>query len=235
MLIFYKIIKFISSVIKLKIHCNINIPKMDSEDIEIKVTLIGDSSVGKTCIINKYTKDKFDNEELSTTGANYSQKLIVKNGKTIRLDLWDTAGQEAYRAIGRHFYKESYIVCLVYDITNEGSFENLKEVWYKELLEYGEEVKIVAIVGNKADLYLEEKVKEEEGRNFAKEKNAIFALTSAKTGDGIEELFGDLLKKYFEEKFPELLEEAKKEKKADKNIKINDVKVEDNKVKKKIC
>ena len=203
--------------------------------IDCKVTLLGDSGVGKSSLIGRYISGIFTNGIISTTGANYSQKVIKKHDKIIRLDLWDTAGQEAYRAIGRHFYKESYIVCLVYDITNEKSFNNLKEIWYKELMEYGEEVKIVAIVGNKADLYLNEKVKEEQGRSFAKEKNAIFALTSAKTGDGIEELFADLLKKYFEENIPELLVEVKKEKKNDKNIKINDVKVEENKGKKKKC
>ena len=207
---------------------------MDDEDIEIKVTLIGDSSVGKTCIINKYTKNRFESNIMTTTGANYSQKMLERFGKTVRLDLWDTAGQEAYRAIGRHFYKESYIVCLVYDITNEDSFKNLKEVWYKELMEYGEEAKIIAVVGNKNDLYLDEKVKEEDAKKFAEEKNAMFKLTSAKSGEGVEELFDELVNKFFEQKIPEVLEESKKEKKNDENIKIEEVK-QDNKNKKKKC
>ena len=207
---------------------------MDDEDIEIKVTLIGDSSVGKTCIINKYTKNRFESNIMTTTGANYSQKMLERFGKTVRLDLWDTAGQEAYRAIGRHFYKESYIVCLVYDITNEDSFNNLKEIWYKELMEYGEEAKIIAVVGNKNDLYLDEKVKEEDAKKFAEEKNAMFKLTSAKNGEGVEELFDELVNKFFEQKIPEVLEESKKEKKNDENIKIEEVK-QDNKNKKKKC
>ena len=207
---------------------------MDDEDIEIKVTLIGDSSVGKTCIINKYTKNRFESNIMTTTGANYSQKMLERFGKTVRLDLWDTAGQETYRAIGRHFYKESYIVCLVYDITNEESFKNLKEIWYKELMEYGEEAKIIAVVGNKNDLYLDEKVKEEDAKKFAEEKNAMFKLTSAKNGEGVEELFDELVNKFFEQKIPEVLEESKKEKKNDENIKIEEVK-QDNKNKKKKC
>ena len=207
---------------------------MDDEDIEIKVTLIGDSSVGKTCIINKYTKNRFESNIMTTTGANYSQKMLERFGKTVRLDLWDTAGQEAYRAIGRHFYKESYIVCLVYDITNEDSFNNLKEIWYKELMEYGEEAKIIAVVGNKNDLYLDEKVKEEDAKKFAQEKNALFKITSAKSGEGVEELFDELVNKFFEQKIPEVLEESKKEKKNDENIKIEEVK-QDNKNKKKKC
>ena len=124
---------------------------MDKDEIGIKVTLIGESSVGKTSIINRYAKDNFSQELESTLGANYSQKKIVRHGKKIRLDLWDTAGQEKYRAIGRHFYKESYIVCLVYDITNHDSFEKLKSVWHPDLKEFGEKLKILAVVENKID------------------------------------------------------------------------------------
>ncbi len=124
---------------------------------------------------------------------------MERNGEKIRLDLWDTAGQEKYRSIGRHFYKESYIVCLVYDITNKESFKNLKEIWYPELLEYGEKLKIIALIGNKVDKYLEEEVSEEEGKKFAKEINAVFKRTSALNGTGIEDLFEELVDKYLSE------------------------------------
>ena len=169
---------------------------MDPEEIGIKVTLIGESSVGKTSIINRYTKNAFTQEMESTLGANYSQKKITLHKQKIRMDLWDTAGQEKYRAIGRHFYKESYIVCLVYDITNIDSFEKLKSVWYPELKEYGEKLKILALVGNKLDKYLEEEVKEEEAKKFAEEINAIYAKTSAMEGTNIEDLFNNLAEKY---------------------------------------
>ena len=172
---------------------------MDDDYLGIKVTLIGESSVGKTCIINYYCKEHPDLEVDSTLGANYSQKKIERNGEKIRLDLWDTAGQEKYRSIGRHFYKESYIVCLVYDITNKESFKNLKEIWYPELLEYGEKLKIIALIGNKVDKYLEEEVSEEEGKKFAKEINAVFKRTSALNGTGIEDLFEELVDKYLSE------------------------------------
>ena len=160
---------------------------------------LGESSVGKTCIINYFCKEKPDLEVDSTLGANYSQKKIERNGEKIRLDLWDTAGQEKYRSIGRHFYKESYIVCLVYDITSKESFKNLKEIWYPELLEYGEKLKIIALIGNKIDKYLEEEVSEEEGKKFAKEINAVFKRTSALNGTGIEDLFEELVDKYLSE------------------------------------
>jgi small GTP-binding protein len=172
---------------------------MDKDEIGIKVTLIGESSVGKTSIINRYAKDNFSQELESTLGANYSQKKIVRHGKKIRLDLWDTAGQEKYRAIGRHFYKESYIVCLVYDITNHDSFEKLKSVWYPDLKEFGEKLRIVAVVGNKIDKYLEEEVKDEEAKAFSEEIGAINKRTSAMEGTNIEDLFNVLVDKYLTE------------------------------------
>ena len=133
------------------------------------------------------------------------------------MDLWDTAGQEQYRAIGRHFYKESYIVCLVYDITNHKSFENLQSIWYPELLEYGEKYKIIALIGNKIDKYLEEAVSEEEGAQFSKKIGAIFKRTSALNGTGLDDLFNLLVEKYLKDMGDNLIDN----KKDKKNIKIN--------------
>ena len=190
----------------------------DDDVIGIKVTLIGESSVGKTCIINKYCKNVFDSNVDSTLGANYSQKKIERAGKRIRLDLWDTAGQEKYRAIGRHFYKESYIVCLVYDITNKASFESIKTIWYPELTEYGEKYKIIALIGTKLDKYLEEQVSEEQGKKFAEEINAVFKRTSALDGTGIADLFDQLVDKYLREvKHQDIKEDTSKK---EENIKI---------------
>ena len=197
---------------------------MDKDEIGIKVTLIGESSVGKTSIINRYTKNAFTNELESTLGANYSQRKITLHGKKIRMDLWDTAGQEKYRAIGRHFYKESYIVCLVYDISNHDSFEKLKTIWYPELKEHGEKLKILAVVGNKIDKYLEEEVKEEESKLFSQEINAIDKRTSAMEGTNIEELFNLLVEKYLTDIANLVIEKE--------NIKINN---EEIKEKKKGC
>ena len=137
------------------------------------------------------------------------------------MDLWDTAGQEKYRAIGRHFYKESYIVCLVYDITSKDSFKNLQDVWYPELLEYGEKYKIIALIGNKVDRYLEETVSEEEGKKFAAKINAVYKRTSALKGIGLDDLFNELIDKFLSEiKGLTTVNEKKKE----GNIKIENVK-----------
>ena len=134
----------------------------------VKITLLGNSGVGKTCIITRYTEGSFEQNKASTSGASYSQKHLVIENKEITLDVWDTAGQEKYRSLGRHFYKDAYIVCLVYDITNLESFQTLKKKWYNDLKTYGEKYSIVAVVGNKSDCYENEKVPEEEAREYAK-------------------------------------------------------------------
>ena len=181
----------------------------NDEDIipYLKITLIGDTGAGKTCIINRYINDDFFSNKASTMGVSCSNKLVKEDNKLLRVDLWDTAGQEQYRSLGRHFYKDSYVIILVYDITNRESFENLKIIWYKDLLKYNEKYTILAVVGNKNDLYEIEKVSEDEGRNYAKEINAIFMLVSAKNGDNINNLFNDIVNLYWEPIFQEKVDE----------------------------
>ena len=161
----------------------------------IKIALIGDCGVGKTSISVRYTRNEFKNEYVSTSGASYSIKKVEKFGETLQLDIWDTAGQERYRSLGRNFYKDAFIVILVYDITRQETFENLKSVWYKELEENGEEKPILAIVGNKSDQYeLENTINEDEdeARTYTDKIGGIFKLVSAKNGSGIDDLFNTL-------------------------------------------
>ena len=183
---------------------------MEENEISVKIAFLGDPGVGKTCIANQYVKESFDENSISTSGANFISKKIIKNGTTYSLDIWDTAGQERYRSIGRHFYRGAYIICLVYDIQIETSFQRLKEVWYDDVKKYGEKCTLIAIIGNKCDMFLNEKVKEEEAREFAKSIGASFYLTSAKTGEGIKELFEDLFEKYLSPEFHQKIEEIQR-------------------------
>ena len=176
----------------------------------IKVTLLGNSGVGKSSIILRYSTDRFEIDSLTTKGAEYSQTKVEINGKTYKLDIWDTAGQEQYRSLGKHFYTNAYIVILVYDISKKDSFEDLKNIWYNDLIRYGEKCTVIAIVGNKIDLYEKEEVNENEGRAFAKEKNALFMQVSAKTGDNINNLFKALISKYFDPNFQVLVDKNNK-------------------------
>ena len=179
---------------------------------DCKITLVGDSGVGKTSIIGRYVTGIFMQEISSTAGLNYSHKFYEKNGKKLlNLNLWDTAGQEKFRSLGKNFYKDSYIVLIIYDISNKESFENIKEIWYPELKTYGETFKILSIVGNKIDKYEEEAVSEEEADSFAKEIKAKFFLVSANTGDGIDSMFSSLADNFLDKEFKDKVDESKLE------------------------
>lgn len=206
----------------------------DENEISCKVVLVGNSGVGKTCIINQYITNVFNEEQLTTTGATYSTKklFIESKNKTISFEIWDTAGQEKYRSLTKMFYKDSSIVIMVYDITNEDSFNDIKSYWLDEVINNSNENVIMAIVGNKSDLIENEKVKEEDVKNFANEKGIHFAVISAKMKNGIDDLFKDIGNKYYDSlKITDDSEELNKSKKlSKKGLKNNKVVI-----KKKCC
>ncbi len=178
---------------------------------DCKITLVGDTGVGKSSIIGRFVTGIFIEDMSSTTGLNYSQKLYEKDGKKVNLNLWDTAGQEKFRSLGRNFYKDSYIIIIVFDITNRMSFINAKEVWYNEIKNYGEKYKFLSLVGNKSDKYEVEEVTEEEAISFAKEIDAKFFLVSAHTGDGIDKMFHTLADNFFDEEFMSKVDQSKED------------------------
>ena len=192
----------------------------------IKIVLIGNSGVGKTLISQRYINgdNDIDLEPNSTAGASYFQKYVEIDGKSLSLDIWDTAGQEKYRSMGKMFYKDAHIVLFVYDITNLDSFKELKEIWFKELKSSGEKLAVFAVVGNKSDLYESEKVSEEEAREWAKEIDAVYGLVSAKTGDCINSLFENVVKKYLEPNFVAQVNKEIESRKKSKTICINNTK-----------
>ena len=106
-------------------------------DISCKVVLVGESGVGKTCITNRFLKGTFRDEEAPTASATYAEKIlnIENKQKTIKFDIWDTAGQEKYRAIGNFFYKDANVAILVYDITNRKSFDEIQNYWINEIIQ----------------------------------------------------------------------------------------------------
>ena len=169
---------------------------MSEEESGIKVILLGESSVGKTSLIKVAIGKKFNSSELTTYSANYSIKKFNYNGKEYTFNLWDTIGQEKYRALTKMFFKDSKIIILVYDITSEKSFKEL-EYWYNQVVnELGKEGYYLAIVGNKNDLYNQEKINKDQGKKFAQSKNGKFKLTSAKD-DPLS--FNSLLEQMFKE------------------------------------
>ena len=199
-----------------------------------KVVLLGDSGVGKTCIISRYISGSFDSNSASTNGASYASKKVEYKdiNKTLILDIWDTAGQEKYKSLTKFFYKDAAVAILVYDISLKQSFENVKNYWYQQIQENGDKNMVLGIAGNKCDLYEEEAVPEAEAREFASSIGAIFGLTSAQNNTGINELFQDAGKKYLDPNFQQKLEVEKEEKQIDEGEKVQRLTLEKAEVKK---
>ena len=169
-----------------------------SEPPLYKILLLGDSTVGKTCFLLRYVDDSFLDLHMATIGLDYRLKtLILEEQKIVKVQLWDTAGQDKFRAITRNYYKGASGIILIFDVTNVKSYENIKK-WINEIKEeISEKVKIV-LIGNKIDNVQERKISREQGDKLASEIGVKFFETSAKTGEGINESVFFLVKKIFE-------------------------------------
>lgn len=166
------------------------------DDIVYKVLLLGDSSVGKTCFLLRYCDKSFQDVHLSTIGLDYRLKtMTLKNNKTIKLQIWDTAGQDRFRAITKNYYKGANGIILIYDVTNTQTFENVKN-WISQIKEEANPNVIIYLVGNKIDVPEEQRlVKPEDGQKMADEFDLPFLEASAKDGTNINEVFQELLEK----------------------------------------
>ena len=171
---------------------------MNDSDMEsLKIVLIGESGVGKTSIISQFIDQIFQDDQQSTIGGTFSTKTLkCSNGKTLKFEIWDTAGQEKYRSVTKMFYKDADVAILVYDITNKYTFEELQKYWVQQVKDSSPKDIILAIIANKSDLIEKEQVDEAVARNYANEINALFALISAKNNFGVDDLFIEIAKKY---------------------------------------
>ena len=169
--------------------------------LETKIVLLGDVSVGKTSIASRYCKNSFNDHHINTIGGAYQQqKVVLPNGSMVKLHIWDTSGQERFRAMTNLYYRDAQVAILTYDITNEQSFSSI-DFWIKELkYKVENENMILCLVGNKCDVNSnEKKVTTLKGKNFAAEHNMIFFETSAKTGEGVKDLFVTIANKVYEQ------------------------------------
>ena len=205
---------------------------MSSQEIkyEQKLVVLGDSGVGKTCLIDRFIKGSFDDSIGPTEGQSYASKTITipEIGKSITMGVIDTAGQEKYRSLLRFAYNGAKMAILVYDITRKETFDNMKNWWYKDIKEHGDPNVIIGIAGNKADEYEKEEVPEQEAREFAKSIGALFCLTSAQNNSGIDELFKNVGRKYLDPSYPNIESDIKEQKQKEESnqkikIKLKDV------------
>ena len=174
------------------------------EEVVYKVLLLGDSSVGKTCFLLRYCDKSFQDVHLSTIGLDYRLKsMTLKSGKNIKLQIWDTAGQDRFRAITKNYYKGANGIILIYDITNKQTYENVKN-WISQIKEEANPNVIIYLVGNKIDVPDEQRmVQIEEGQKIADEFNLPFKEASAKDGRNVNEIFQELLEE-IDEKYSKL-------------------------------
>lgn len=157
-------------------------------DYLFKLLLIGDSGVGKSCLLLRFADDTYTESYISTIGVDFKIRTIDLDGKTIKLQIWDTAGQERFRTITSSYYRGAHGIIVVYDVTDFESFNNVKS-WLHEIDRYACENVNKLLVGNKCDLESSRKVTTEQAKEFAESLGIQFLETSAKNSTNVENAF----------------------------------------------
>uniref|UniRef100_A0A6B2LGY6 Uncharacterized protein n=1 Tax=Arcella intermedia TaxID=1963864 RepID=A0A6B2LGY6_9EUKA len=170
----------------------------EEHDFLYKVVVIGDSGVGKSNLIDRYTKDSFREETKTTIGVEFGHKTIKVDDKIIKAQIWDTAGQERFKALTRGYYRGALGALLVYSILSKQSFDNC-QTWLEELVAHADPGILVMLVGNKTDLDSQREVSTEEAKNFAHQNKLSFIETSAKDSTNVSEAFERLVQEIFKQ------------------------------------
>lgn len=157
-------------------------------DYLFKLLLIGDSGVGKSCLLLRFADDTYTDSYISTIGVDFKIRTIDLDGKTVKLQIWDTAGQERFRTITSSYYRGAHGIIIVYDVTDRDSFDNVKN-WMMEIERYAMENVTKLLVGNKCDLASKKVVGYEEGKELADFHKIRFVETSAKNAINVEQAF----------------------------------------------
>ncbi|KAI5417649.1 GTP-binding protein yptm2, partial [Lathyrus oleraceus] len=157
-------------------------------DYLFKLLLIGDSGVGKSCLLLRFADDSYLDSYISTIGVDFKIRTVEQDGKTIKLQIWDTAGQERFRTITSSYYRGAHGIIVVYDVTDQESFNNVKQ-WLNEIDRYASENVNKLLVGNKSDLADNKVVSSETAKAFADEIGIPFMETSAKNANNVEQAF----------------------------------------------
>ena len=168
---------------------------MSSANYIMKILTLGESDVGKTSIVLRYSDNKFHEKKLSTIGIDFKTKIIKRGNEKIKISIYDTAGQEKFRNIVKHYYKGANGILLIYDITKRDTFEKL-DFWIEDLKENSDNIDnlYIHLIGNKNDLEEQRAISFEEATNFAKKNKLPYMEVSAKTGKNIKNLFDEVIK-----------------------------------------
>ena len=170
------------------------IEKKDS-DITIKLLLIGNAYVGKTLIVQKFLDNTFSKTTMATIGVDLQYKVLDINGKKVKYLIWDTAGEDRMKTMTYAYYRGCHVVLIVYDVTSKKSFENVT-TWVECVDKFAKSNVLRILVGNKTDLEDTRVISKEEGKKLAEENGLKFYEISAKTMNGLVEMFEDVAKEY---------------------------------------
>ncbi|CAI5755989.1 unnamed protein product [Candida verbasci] len=160
-------------------------------DMIMKLLLVGDSGVGKSCLLLRFVEDKFNPSFITTIGIDFKIRTIESKGKKIKLQVWDTAGQERFRTITTAYYRGAMGIVLIYDVTDSRSFENV-ENWFQTVTQHANEDAQIFLVGNKCDDEVNRQVSKEQGQELASKLNIPFLEASAKSNENVDSIFYEL-------------------------------------------
>eukprot|EP01088_Endostelium_zonatum_P020189 TRINITY_DN72_c0_g2_i1.p1 TRINITY_DN72_c0_g2~~TRINITY_DN72_c0_g2_i1.p1 ORF type:complete len:203 (+),score=65.26 TRINITY_DN72_c0_g2_i1:164-772(+) len=172
---------------------------MDQYDYLFKILLVGDSGVGKSSLLLRFTDDMFQDTFISTIGVDFKIRNVKVEDKVIKLQIWDTAGQERFRTITSSYYRGAHGIIVVYDVTDPVTFNNSK-MWLSEIERYACNNVTKLLIGNKADMASKRAVAVAEGDDFAKKNSMLFAEASAKQGEGVDTAVLALVKEIYDKK-----------------------------------
>mmetsp|Transcript_16125 Transcript_16125/g.43360 ORF Transcript_16125/g.43360 Transcript_16125/m.43360 type:complete len:196 (-) Transcript_16125:281-868(-) len=159
-----------------------------------KLVLLGDTAVGKSCLVVRFVRDEFFEFQEPTIGAAFLTQSVATGAATVKFEIWDTAGQERYRSLAPMYYRGAAAAIVVYDITNKDSFNGAKS-WVKELQRRGDPNAVIALAGNKADLQSKRKIDYQEAQQYAEENGIMHIETSAKNDTNVKSLFHEIAQK----------------------------------------
>ena len=160
----------------------------EQPDFLFKMLLIGNSGVGKSCLLVRYAENSFNENFFNTIGVDFKIKTIALDNQNIKLQIWDTAGQERFRTLTASYYRGAHGIIVVYDVTDRDTFENVRQ-WMQEIDKFATDSVCKIIIGNKCDLADARKVTTEEGQELAQQYNVPFLETSARSDVGVENCF----------------------------------------------
>jgi len=201
---------FVRSVVAMSRNGDPISPPQDHYDYLYKVVLFGDSGVGKSNLVSRFTRNEFNLDKKSTIGVEFATRTVGIDSKMIKGQIWDTAGQERYRAITRAYYRGALGAMLVYDISKHQSFRNI-EMWLRELNENADKGIITMLIGNKCDLKELREVPTEEAKAFAERHSLLFLETSALDATNIDVAFQQVLTEIYRQKTRHSPEEEEQE------------------------